>query len=202
VDETHTKGDHARQEILEAARRLFIANGYHGTSMRAIAREAGDRAVAGLYNHFPTKEAIFEALIATSSPYDRILSALEARLDEAHTGPEFVQSALTAVLGIMPDYYDFIQLAQIDMREFEGQSVSHLLQDVFFPRVMAIIQRLQALPGLKPFDPYVVLRMMASLVIGYIITERIGPAEMLRRSEHEHFGEQFAAALLYGIAEL
>ncbi len=199
--EAHTKGDLARQEILDAARRLFIANGFHGTSMRAIAREAGDRAVAGLYNHFPTKDAIFEALIAESSPYDHILSALEARLDDADTGPDFVQSALVAVLGIMPDYYDFIQLAQIDMREFEGRNVSHLLRDVFFPRVLVIIQRLQALPGLKPVEPVVVLRMMASLVIGYILTERIGPAEILRRHEHEHFAEQFANALLYGIAE-
>jgi AcrR family transcriptional regulator len=201
MDEPHTKGDLARQEILDTARRLFIANGFHGTSMRAIAREAGNRAVAGLYNHFPTKDAIFEALIAESSPYDHILSLLEAQLDEAHTAPEFVQSALIAVLGIMPDYYDFIQLAQIDMREFEGRNVSHLLRDKFFPRVMAIVQRLQALPGLKPLDPYVVLRMMASLVIGYIITERLGPADILRRREHKQFAEQFADALLYGIAE-
>jgi AcrR family transcriptional regulator len=200
MDEPQTKGDLARQEILDAARRLFIANGFHGTSMRAIAREAGGRAVAGLYNHFPTKDAIFEALIAESSPYDQILSLLEARLDEAHSGPEFVQSALVAVLGIMPNYYDFIQLAQIDMREFEGRNVSHLLRDKFFPRVMVIVECLQALPGLKPVDPYVVLRMMASLVIGYILTERIGPAEILRRREHAHFAEQFADALLYGIA--
>jgi AcrR family transcriptional regulator len=201
MGETQSKGDLARQEILETARRLFIANGFHGTSMRAIAREAGDRAVAGLYNHFPTKDAIFEALIAESSPYDHILSLLEAQLDEAHTGPEFVQSALTAVLGIMPHYYDFIQLAQIDMREFEGRNVSHLLREMFFPRVLVIIQRLQALPGLKSLDPYVVLRMMASLVIGYIITERLGPADILRRREHKQFAEQFADALLYGIAE-
>ncbi len=201
MDETPTKGDLARQEILEAARRLFIANGFHGTSMRAIAREAGDRAVAGLYNHFSTKDAIFEALITESNPYDQILGTLEARLDEARTGPDFVLSALITVLGIVPDYYDFIQLAQIDMREFEGRYISRLLREKFFPRVMAVIQRLQALPGLKPLDPYVVLRMMASLVIGYLITERIGPAEILRRLEHERFGEQFATALLYGIAE-
>jgi AcrR family transcriptional regulator len=200
MGETQSKGDLARQEILETARRLFIANGFHGTSMRAIAREAGDRAVAGLYNHFPTKDAIFEALIAESSPYDHILSLLEVRLDNAQTAPEFVQSALIAVLGIMPDYYDFIQLAQIDMREFEGRNVSHLLREMFFPRVLVIIQRLQALPGLKSLDPYVVLRMMASLVIGYIITERLGPVDILRRFEHERFGEQFADALLYGIA--
>jgi hypothetical protein len=72
---------------------------------------------------------------------------------------------------------------------------------MFFPRVLVIIQRLQALPGLKSLDPYVVLRMMASLVIGYIITERLGPADILRRREHKQFAEQFADALLYGIAE-
>jgi AcrR family transcriptional regulator len=201
MDEAHTKGDLARQEILDAARRLFIANGFHGTSMRAIAREAGDRAVAGLYNHFPTKEAIFEALIAESNPYDVILNALEARLDEAHTGPDFIQSALPDVLDIMPHYYDFIQLAQIDMREFEGRYVTHLLRDTFFPRILAIIQRLQTLPGLKPLNVYVVLRMVASLVIGYMITERLGPAEILRQFAPEDFADQFAAVLLYGIAD-
>ncbi|MCD4686835.1 MAG: TetR/AcrR family transcriptional regulator [Anaerolineae bacterium] len=41
MNELSTKGDQARREILMAARRLFVRNGFHGTSMRAIAREAG-----------------------------------------------------------------------------------------------------------------------------------------------------------------
>jgi AcrR family transcriptional regulator len=201
MDDSPTKGDQARIEILEAARRLFIVNGFHGTSMRAIAREAGGRAVAGLYNHFPTKEAIFAALIEEGSPYETIIDLLETRLDEAQTAPDFILSALKIVLVIMPEYYDFIQLAQIDMREFEGRYVTHLLRELFFPRILAIIQRLQTLPGLKPFNTYVVMRMMASLGIGYMITERLGPAELLRQFSPEDFTDQFAAVLLYGIAD-
>jgi AcrR family transcriptional regulator len=201
MDDSPTKGDRARSEILEAARRLFVVNGFHGTSMRAIARFAGDRAVAGLYNHFPTKEAIFAALIEEDSPYETIIGVLESRLDAAQTAPDFILPALRAVLVLMPEYYDFIQLAQIDMREFEGRYVTHLLRDTFFPRILAIIQRLQTLPGLKPLNVYVVLRMVASLVIGYMITERLGPAEILRQFAPEDFADQFAAVLLYGIAD-
>lgn len=201
MDDPLSKGDQARAEILEAARQLFISQGFHGTSMRAIAREAGDRAVAGLYNHFPTKDAIFEALIAESHPYEMILGLLESNLEQARTAPEFIHSSLKAVLAVMPDYYDFLQLVQVDMREFEGRYVRGLL-DAFFPRVLAIIQRLQALPGLKPLQPHVVLRMMASLVIGYIITDRLGPAEIIRRFSLESHADDFIDALLYGIADL
>lgn len=45
MEQPVSKGDQSRAEILDAARRLFIANGYNGTSMRAIADEAGGRAV-------------------------------------------------------------------------------------------------------------------------------------------------------------
>jgi AcrR family transcriptional regulator len=201
MDEPPTKGDQARREILDAARRLFIANGFHGTSMRAIALEAGGRAVAGLYNHFPTKEAIFQTLIEEGNPYNVILDTLESCFEQAQNGSDFVRSALKTILAVVPEYYDFIQLAQIDMREFEGRHVTHLLRDAFLPRVLATIQRLQALPGLKPLDPFVVLRLMASLVLGYIITERLGPPDVLRHLDHADFADQFADALLYGIAE-
>lgn len=201
MDESPSKGDQARSEILAAARQLFIAHGFHGTSMRAIARESGARAVAGLYNHYPTKEAIFQALIEESNPYELVIGMLEARLEEVTTAPEFVQSALKTILVIMPEYYDFLQLAQIDMREFKGQYVTRLLRENFFPRLLVIIQHLQSLPGLEPINMYVMLRMMASLVIGYIITERLGPPEIMCQFSPEDLAEQFAAALLYGIAD-
>ena len=71
-----SKGDVARAEIMDAARQLFLLQGYNGTSMRAIAQAAGNRAVAGLYNHFPTKEAIFRALIEEQNPYGALLGIL------------------------------------------------------------------------------------------------------------------------------
>lgn len=61
----HTGGhmtDTTRQRILDAARRQFLDRGYHGTSIRSIAREIGLTSTA-LYRHFANKEEIFAALV-------------------------------------------------------------------------------------------------------------------------------------------
>lgn len=52
-----------RPEVLAAARTVFIASGYAGTTMRAIAR-AADINEALLYRFFTSKEQLFEQAVA------------------------------------------------------------------------------------------------------------------------------------------
>jgi AcrR family transcriptional regulator len=52
-----------RQRILEAAKSLFLGDGWNNTTTRGIAIAAGI-ATGTLFNYFPTKEAIAAALIA------------------------------------------------------------------------------------------------------------------------------------------
>ena len=52
-----------RQRILEAAKALFLAEGWNNTTTRGIAVAAGI-ATGTLFNYFPTKESIAAALIA------------------------------------------------------------------------------------------------------------------------------------------
>jgi AcrR family transcriptional regulator len=56
-----------RERILDAALRLIAREGLAGTSMRALAREVGVRESA-LYAHFPSKQAIFDELVAEGGP--------------------------------------------------------------------------------------------------------------------------------------
>ena len=51
-----------RQQILEGARRCFLAQGFDGTSMNEIVRAAGV-SKGTVYAYFPSKEKLFEALI-------------------------------------------------------------------------------------------------------------------------------------------
>jgi AcrR family transcriptional regulator len=70
------QGSARKQAILEAARPLFAQNGFHGTSVRNIAR-AADVSEALLYKHFPSKEALYDEMLdyvgmISAAAYDRM----------------------------------------------------------------------------------------------------------------------------------
>lgn len=53
--------EEARQRILDAARELFVAEGYHNVSIRKVAEKA-EYSPASLYGYFPSKDDLFFAL--------------------------------------------------------------------------------------------------------------------------------------------
>ena len=55
--------------IEEAAKQLFIKQGFHATSTRNIAVRAGT-SLGNLYNYYPTKEAILSSII---SKYQKVI---------------------------------------------------------------------------------------------------------------------------------
>ena len=69
-----------RSEILEAAQRCFVRNGFHQTSMQEICAEAGMSA-GNLYRYFPSKEAIIAGI---------------AERDRAEVAAEFARADLSA----------------------------------------------------------------------------------------------------------
>ena len=60
----------ARQRILMAAMQCFAAQGFHGTSMQEICSVAG-MSPGALYRHFPSKDAIIEAIAAQERENNR-----------------------------------------------------------------------------------------------------------------------------------
>lgn len=79
--------ERGKQDILGAAAHLLASHGYHGMSMRDLARDTG-MSLANLYNYFASKEDLvyalqkraFETLIATSEQALEAPAAPEARL--------------------------------------------------------------------------------------------------------------------------
>ncbi|MBI9108280.1 MAG: TetR/AcrR family transcriptional regulator [Spirochaetales bacterium] len=51
-----------KEKIFTAAVRLFAERGFHGTSIRELAREVGIKE-SSVYNHFPGKNAIMQAIL-------------------------------------------------------------------------------------------------------------------------------------------
>ena len=63
-------GQRTRQAILDAALDLFAEKGFFGTSLRDVAGAVGVRESA-LYNYFPGKDALFDALLTAAAALRR-----------------------------------------------------------------------------------------------------------------------------------
>jgi len=57
-----------KQHILEKSLELFSTKGYDAVSVGEIAKAVGIKAPS-LYNHFPSKQAIFDAILETTSAH-------------------------------------------------------------------------------------------------------------------------------------
>ena len=59
------------EEVLVAAEELFLRHGYADTTMQAVASHAGV-AKATVYSNFPTKDALFEAVVTRRAEYNSV----------------------------------------------------------------------------------------------------------------------------------
>lgn len=93
-EETGERSLATQAEILNAAIDTFQQQGFHGTSIRAIAARAGV-SIALIYYHFPSKEAILRLLMLRVT--EELAEALRRALDSAPADPRDRLSALVRV---------------------------------------------------------------------------------------------------------
>lgn len=106
--------------IEEAAKQLFIKQGFHATSMRDIAASAAS-SLGNLYNYYRTKEEILESIIRK---YQKVIDArLRAIFDEIEEPfePESMERFGRLVKEMVNDHHDFWLLMYIDVLEFENR---------------------------------------------------------------------------------
>lgn len=116
------RSEKSRQQILDAALKLFSHKGYGATSVRDIAEEA-DLSKGNVYHHFPDKETIFRALI------DRYFEAMAQpdfpfnRALASGSFPDNLEEIGLAIREVTRDYREYIALIYVDVVEFEGTHV-------------------------------------------------------------------------------
>jgi AcrR family transcriptional regulator len=165
-----SRGEQTRQAILEAAEKLFLSQGYNGTSMRQIARRAGI-ALGGIYNHFEGKEGLFQALLKERSPYDEVAAAMDDL--EKGDGEHLVVEAFNRLQAIMQRNLDFVNLVLIDFQESDGSTLREVLAAVV-PRALRFGRRIQEAGGLRQdVGHYMIVRAFVSLLMGYTFTQLI-----------------------------
>jgi AcrR family transcriptional regulator len=190
-----TKGERTRACVMAAAHRLFLSKGYNGTSMRAIADEAG-LALGGIYNHFANKEEIFEAIFIERHPFQDMAPALKAA--QGSTVEELVRDAARQMRHSVGRRQDVLHLMFIEWVEFEGRHAVKM-RDKFHPQLMEFGRRLVALTGqLRPLPVPIMIRVFIGLLFSYYMTETLLSKSLQTKYQHEAF-DDFIDIYLRGI---
>jgi len=167
----------ARKFVIEdAARELFIKQGFHATSMRDIARRA-KISLGNVYNYFETKEAIFESiingyLIVVDQKIKDILDELDEPLDPAD------MRRLGEMIGEMVDQHqDFWLLMYIDVLEFQNrhfrkmfEGLAEKFRRLFEEKFASAIKRGDLRNGVDPAVGFTVAYMQ---FFNYFLVEKL-----------------------------
>jgi TetR/AcrR family fatty acid metabolism transcriptional regulator len=194
--DTPTKGETTRLAVEDAAIALFMEQGYHATSMRQIAERAG-LALGGIYNHFTSKDELFEAIIVDKHPYKRILPlVLEAKGD---TAEEFLRNAFKISVAELSGEPAYVKIMLIEMVEFNGKHGAAMLKEIA-PKVLPVFeQMLKVRKELRISNPAMFLRSFFGMIISYFITEMVTANSVLTKLMPKDAMDVYIDTYLHGI---
>ncbi|MEV0402108.1 TetR/AcrR family transcriptional regulator [Actinoallomurus sp. NPDC050550] len=153
--------EQTRQSLLDSAEHLFIAGGYHATSLDAIA-EAARFTKGALYRHFANKEAVFTAVVerVQREAVDQIA------LDDTRTAPSWpgAMAAVAAYLDLtISERFRRIVLEEapgvlgwVRWRALDEQTTGGVVRHM--------VERLAQNGVIAPADPAVTSRLICALV--------------------------------------
>lgn len=194
--DTPKKGEVTRLAIEEAAMELFLEQGYAATSMRQIADKAG-LALGGIYNHFASKDEIFEGIIVDKHPYKKILPAIIAA--EGDSLEEFFKHAFHLIISEMGERPEYVNLMLIELVEFKGRHGTVMLREIA-PKMLPVFERvITSRRDLRVSSPPLLMRSFIGMVVSYLITEMIISNSMLSKLMPKNTEDAYVDVFLHGI---
>jgi AcrR family transcriptional regulator len=165
-----------KDHIEDAAKQLFIRQGFHATSMRNIAARAGT-SLGNLYNYYPTKEAILGSII---SKYQQVVDdRLRSMFDEIEDplNPDDLKRFARLVKQMVNEHHEFWLLMYIDVLEFENQHFRKMFENLAqklrhrFAKPFAELRRSGALH--EGVDPAIGFTAAYMQFFNYFIVEKL-----------------------------
>jgi len=170
MQRTHRSSGQERQaSIIAASASLFAQKGFNGTTTREIAKSAGI-SEALLFKYFPTKRALYAAIIAAKS---RLLSQLLASVEEAAEKRDDAR-VFTLIAGFrVHQRADQSLLRLLLFSALEGHELSEMFfrnrHRVFYEFLAGYIARRTKEGAFRKVDPL----LAAQSFIGMIVYHRL-----------------------------
>lgn len=176
--------------ILDAARELFVAEGYQNVSIRKIAEKI-EYSPAAIYSYFPSKDDIFLALAEEGF---RMLFASSADCAMAQTATNHVDCVRAAFWHLYefskahPEYYSLMFVDRSVPRISQDWDRFGFVREVRRQLSEVIQQAIEAGDFPKHVTPHQVFRVLSAAVHGVAVIrlcERIHPGEDIDALAHD-----------------
>ena len=175
------KQEDTKQKILDKALELFSARGYDSVSVDQIAKAVGIKAPS-LYNHFPGKQAIFDALVeSTAARYEADTDRIDIHVQNAARDiPVFTQITADALFEKVRQIFEYSLHNEtisrfrrmMTIEQFRSPELAALYSRRYVERVLAyhagIFRALIAAGEICTGDPETLAMMYASPVLTLI----------------------------------
>ncbi|MGA6827941.1 TetR/AcrR family transcriptional regulator [Nitrospira sp. NS4] len=168
--------------LIQAATGLFAKKGFNGTTTREIAKAAGI-SEALVFKHFPTKRALYAAILAEKVTLGELLGSIE---ESARKRDDRRIFTLIAGYRIRPGV-DPTLLRLLLFSALEGHELSDMFfgkhHKVFYDRLAAYIQQRVEDGAFRQVDPLLAARGFIGMVVHHRLLHEIFGVPMDRSYE-------------------
>ena len=175
------KQEDTKQKILDMALELFSAQGYDSVSMGELAKAVGIKAPS-LYNHFPSKQAIFDAILAsTAAQYEADTDLIHIHVQNAAQDiPVFTEITADALFEKVRQIFEYSLHNEtisrfrrmMTIEQFRSPELAALYSRRYVERVLAyhagIFRALIAAGEIAPEEPDTLAMLYVSPVLTLI----------------------------------
>lgn len=175
------KQEGTKQRILNKALELFAAKGYDSVSVGEIAGAVGIKAPS-LYNHFPGKQAIFDAIVeSTAAQYEADTGKIDIHVENAARDvPVFAEITAEGLFEKVRQIFEYSLHNQrirrfrrmMTMEQFRSPELAALYSERYVDRVLAyhagIFRALMTSGEIRPQDPDTLAMMYTAPVLTLI----------------------------------
>ncbi len=184
--------------LISAAASLFATNGFKGTTTKEIAKAAGV-SEALLFKYFPTKRALYAAILAERAQYSGLREAAEEAANKQDDTRLFTLLASYRIRkGADPTLLRLLLFSAL-----EGHELSDMFfrqqYSVFYDLLSSHIARRIEDGTFRPVDPLLAARAFFGIIVHHRLLHDIFGLPMHRT--HEDTVEEYVSLFLNGLAK-
>lgn len=167
-----SSGQERQASIIAAAASLFAAKGFQGTTTREIAKTAGI-SEALVFKHFPTKRALYAAILAEKASFSELLATVEESAQKRDDMRVFTMIAGYRIRRAT----DPTMLRLLLFSALEGHEISDMFfqnqHRIFYDYLAGYIERRISEGAFRNVDPLLAARAFIGMVVHHRLLHEI-----------------------------